>query len=104
MCRSCKKCFSEEEKTKLKKKGWNEEQINFVENSIVEDKIKGYLNWNIYNINRKMDKTIVILLIILVIIFGIFFIISTTGSSNSGSTGYNSYPGPQQYSGGGCGR
>ena len=33
-------CFSEEEKTKLKEKGWNEEQINFADNSIVEDKIK----------------------------------------------------------------
>ncbi len=51
-----------------------------------------------------MDKTIVILLIILGIIFGIFFIILITGSSNSGSTGDGSYPGAQQYSGGGCGR
>ena len=43
MCKTCKKCFSEEEKTKLKEKGWNEEQINFVENSIVEDKIKEFI-------------------------------------------------------------
>lgn len=40
MCSSCSKCFSEEEKTKLKDKNWTEEQISFVENSIVEDKIK----------------------------------------------------------------
>ncbi len=50
-----------------------------------------------------MDKTIVILLIILLIVFGIFFI-SMIGSSNSGSVGPGSYSGPQQYSGGGCGR
>ncbi len=40
MCKTCKKCFSKEEKTKLEGKGWNKKQINFVENSIVEDKIK----------------------------------------------------------------
>lgn len=40
MCKSCSKCFSEEEKTKLKEKDWTDEQINFVENSKVEDKIK----------------------------------------------------------------
>ena len=40
MCKTCKKCFSEEEKTKLKGRGWNEEQINLAENSIIEDKIK----------------------------------------------------------------
>ena len=33
-------CFSKEEKTKLSEKGWNEEQIKFVEDSVVEDKIK----------------------------------------------------------------
>ncbi len=43
MCDSCNKCFSEEEKTKLKDKGWDEEQINFVEDSIVEDKIKEWI-------------------------------------------------------------
>ena len=40
MCSSCSQCFTEEEKTKLKEKGWTEQQVNFVENSIVEDKIK----------------------------------------------------------------
>ncbi len=40
MCSNCANCFSEEEKTKLKEKGWNDEQIKFVEDSIVEDKIK----------------------------------------------------------------
>lgn len=40
MCSSCSKCFSEEERTKLKEKGWTAEQIDFVEDSIVEDKIK----------------------------------------------------------------
>lgn len=40
MCKECDECFTEEEKTKLKDKSWNEEQINFVEHSIVEDKIK----------------------------------------------------------------
>ena len=40
MCSDCSKCFSEEEKTKLKEKGWDEHQISFVEDSCVEDKIK----------------------------------------------------------------
>ncbi len=40
MCEKCSACFSDEEKTKLKKKGWNKKQIDFVEDSIVEDKIK----------------------------------------------------------------
>ena len=40
MCKKCDACFSDEEKTKLKDKGWSEEQINFVEDSKVEDKIK----------------------------------------------------------------
>ena len=40
MCDSCDQCFSEEEKTEMKDKGWTEEQINFVENSVVEEKIK----------------------------------------------------------------
>lgn len=40
MCSSCSKCFSEEEKTKLKEKGWTEEQITFAEDSVIEDKIK----------------------------------------------------------------
>ena len=44
MCKSCKKCFNEEEKTKLENKGWTKEQIDFVENSIVEDKIKELIN------------------------------------------------------------
>lgn len=33
-------CFSDEEKTKLKEKGWTEEQIAYAEDSVVEDKIK----------------------------------------------------------------
>ncbi len=40
----CKKmpghCFSEEEKTKLKDKEWTEKQIDFAEDSVIEDKIK----------------------------------------------------------------
>ncbi len=40
MCNDCSACFNEEEKTKLKEKGWNKKQISFVENSVVEDKIK----------------------------------------------------------------
>ena len=36
-------CFSNEEKAKLKEKGWNEEQINFADNSIIEDNIKKML-------------------------------------------------------------
>lgn len=36
-------CFSKEEKIKLKKKGWTIKQINFVENSIVENKIKQFI-------------------------------------------------------------
>ncbi len=40
MCSSCDKCFSDGEKGKLKDKGWTEEQINFAEGSIIEDKIK----------------------------------------------------------------
>ncbi|KKN07404.1 hypothetical protein LCGC14_1067300 [marine sediment metagenome] len=33
-------CFSDEEKTKLKEKGWSEEQIHFADDSVIEDKIK----------------------------------------------------------------
>ena len=33
-------CFSEEEKTKLKEKGWTEEQIKYAEDSVIENKIK----------------------------------------------------------------
>ncbi|KKK53378.1 hypothetical protein LCGC14_3095400 [marine sediment metagenome] len=33
-------CFNEEEKKKLTEKGWSSEQVSFVENSKVEDKIK----------------------------------------------------------------
>ena len=40
MCKKCSACFNDEEKTKLKEKGWDEGQINYVENSIVENKIK----------------------------------------------------------------
>ena len=40
MCDSCKDCFGKEEKKKLTRKGWNKEQINFAEHSIIEDKIK----------------------------------------------------------------
>jgi len=40
MCNSCGACFSEEEKTKLKEKGWTERQIDFAEDSVIEDKIK----------------------------------------------------------------
>ena len=36
-------CFSDEEKVKLEKLGWNKEQINFVENTKVENKIKELL-------------------------------------------------------------
>ena len=37
-------CFTDEEKAKLKEKGWNERQIDFVEDSKVEDKIKELIN------------------------------------------------------------
>ncbi len=40
LCANCANCFSEEEKKKLEDKGWTKEQIDFVENSKVEDKIK----------------------------------------------------------------
>ena len=40
MCDDCSQCFSDEEKTKLKEKDWTEEQIKFIEGSVVEDKIK----------------------------------------------------------------
>ncbi len=41
MCKEMKgHCFSNEEKTKLEGKGWTNEQINFVEDSLVENKIK----------------------------------------------------------------
>lgn len=40
MCDKCNECFSDEEKVKLKDKGWSDEQVNFAENSVVEDKIK----------------------------------------------------------------
>ena len=43
MCDDCDACFNEEEKIKLKEKGWTEEQINFVEHSQVEDKIKALI-------------------------------------------------------------
>ena len=43
MCDSCLACFSEKEKKKLEEKGWSKEQISFVENSKVEDKIKELL-------------------------------------------------------------
>ena len=33
-------CFSDEEKKKLEEKGWGKLQIDYVEHSIVEDKIK----------------------------------------------------------------
>ena len=33
-------CFSDGEKGKLKDKGWDEKQISFAEDSIIEDKIK----------------------------------------------------------------
>jgi len=39
-CSDCSACFSEEEKRKLKDQGWTEEQINFAEGSIIEDKVK----------------------------------------------------------------
>jgi len=40
MCTSCNKCFNDAEKAKLKTKGWNDEEINFAEDSIIENKIK----------------------------------------------------------------
>ncbi len=40
MCSDCSQCFSEEEKKKLKDKGWDAKQIEYAEHSIVEDKIK----------------------------------------------------------------
>lgn len=40
MCDDCSDCFSEEEKKKLQKKGWSEEDIEFVESTVVEDRIK----------------------------------------------------------------
>ena len=44
MCDNCNECFSDEEKEKLIEKGWSEEQINYIEKSIVEDKIKELIN------------------------------------------------------------
>ena len=43
MCSSCDACFNEEEKKKLSDKGWTKEQIDFVEHTKVEDKIKELL-------------------------------------------------------------
>lgn len=43
MCDSCLACFTNKEKEKLESKGWNEEQISFVENSKVEEKIRELL-------------------------------------------------------------
>ncbi len=40
MCSKCSKCFSKEEKKKLRDIGWKTKEINYVEDSIVEDKIK----------------------------------------------------------------
>lgn len=40
MCSSCNRCFSDEEKIKLEEKGWTDKQIEFVEGSEVENKIK----------------------------------------------------------------
>ncbi len=40
MCSSCSQCFSDEEKEKLTEKGWTKEEIEFANNSIIEDKIK----------------------------------------------------------------
>jgi len=40
MCNNCKNCFNDEEKEKLKSKGWTKEQIDFAEHSIIEEKIK----------------------------------------------------------------
>ncbi len=40
MCNDCSACFNEKEKEELKGKGWNDKQINFAEDSIIEDKIK----------------------------------------------------------------
>ncbi len=33
-------CFSDGEKSKLQNSGWSKEQIDYAENSIIEDKIK----------------------------------------------------------------
>lgn len=43
MCDSCSQCFSDEEKKQLEEKGWNKEQIDFVEGSIVKDKVKEFI-------------------------------------------------------------
>ena len=40
MCSDCSQCFSEKEIKKLKNFGWDKKEIDFVENSIVENKIK----------------------------------------------------------------
>jgi len=39
----CGECFSSEEKSKLSKIGWSNEQIHFAEHSIIEDKIKSLI-------------------------------------------------------------
>lgn len=41
MCKKMKgHCFSEDEKNKLKDKGWSDGQVDFAEDSIIENKIK----------------------------------------------------------------
>jgi len=44
MCKDCKECYSDEEKKKLKDKGWTEKQIIYTEGSVVEEKIKELIN------------------------------------------------------------
>lgn len=46
MCSTCSECFSEDEKARLKNKEWTNEEINFAEHSIIEDKIKKLINKN----------------------------------------------------------
>ena len=40
MCKECSDCFNDEEKAKLKEKGWNDEEISFADDSIIENKIR----------------------------------------------------------------
>ena len=48
MCDDCNACFSDEEKTKLKEKGWTKGQIKFAEGSVIEDKIKELIDYEIW--------------------------------------------------------
>lgn len=43
MCKSCDKCFTKKEKQMLRAMKWSEKQIDYAENSVIEEKIKELL-------------------------------------------------------------